>query len=89
MAKKVDPNTVALSLAGVSAIFSLSCALIVSLAPDFSLRLARALFHGLEISGIAAPTINDILAGLGGVTIIAILSGWLFALFYNFITTKR
>lgn len=81
---RLDSKRVSLSLAIVSALLSLLCALFIVLAPAFSMRLFGSIFHGLDITRIAAPmTLPGVVSGLLAVTVSALVAGWLFATVYN------
>lgn len=84
MTGKLNPRFVAVSLAAVSAVASLACAALIAIAPKATTRFFGSIFHGLDISKIAAPiTLSGTLTGLVAIIITALVSGWLFATFYN------
>ena len=85
MAEKLNPKRVALSLAIVSSIFYIVCALLVVIAPDFTTKLFGNLFHGIDITQIATTNISfgSVLIGLVQIIIYTLIVGWLFALIYN------
>ncbi|MBI3190936.1 hypothetical protein HYZ41_04515 [archaeon] len=89
MANKLNPKVVAFSLAVVSAILSLVCALLLVLAPEVSLRFFGSIFHGIDMTKIAASvTVSGVLTGLVAIVIVAFVVGWLFAVTYNYFSTK-
>lgn len=85
MADKLNVKKVALSLAAVSAILYIACALLIAIAPDFTVSLFSNLFHGVDISQIAGTSISigSILIGLIEVIVYALIAGALFAVIYN------
>ena len=86
MAEKLNPKVVSLSLAGVSAILSLLCALLIAVAPKTTLKFFGSIFHGMDITKIAQPiTVSGVLTGLIAIVIIAFITGWLFAVIYNYL----
>lgn len=89
MANRLNPKVVSVSLAVAGAALSLLCALLLALAPAASLRFFGSIFHGIDVSTIAAPvTVNGVLTGLGAIVIVALVSGWLFAVVYNYFSRK-
>ena len=82
---KLSAKKVSLSLAVVSAIVYLVCALLIAIVPSFIINVFVALFHGVDISKIAMPSfvIGRTILGLFGVIIIASIFGWLYASVYN------
>lgn len=85
MADKIKPKATAYALAIVSGIVSLVCLLLIAIAPAFSLNFFGAIFHGIELSKIAADniTIGSAILGLVEVVVGAFILGWLFAVIYN------
>ena len=81
MIEKINTKRVALSLAAVSAIL----ALLIAIAPDFTVNLFSNLFHGIDISKIVDNSISfgSTLLGLVEIIIYALIAGWLFAWAYN------
>lgn len=89
MANKLDPRVVSLSLAAVSVVLSLACALILALAPDIGLGFFGSIFHGIDMTKIAASvTVPGVLTGLIAIVIVACIAGWLFAATYNYLSEK-
>ncbi|MEK6854704.1 MAG: DUF5676 family membrane protein [Nanoarchaeota archaeon] len=84
MAGKLSAKRTALSLALASGIFSLVCALLIALAPQFTMNLFGAIFHGIDISQIIKPiTFISALLGTVEVAVIGLIGGWLYAVIYN------
>ena len=89
MADKLNPKIVSLSLAGVSVIISLLCALLIVIAPEVTLRFFGSVFHGINMTKIAAPiTLSGVLTSLVALVIVAFATGWLFAMIYNYLSDK-
>ena len=84
MVEKLSVNKVSLSLAAVSGILSIVCALLIALAPEATTKLFGIIFHGIDISKITKPiTLGGALFGTIEVIVIALIAGWLFAVIYN------
>jgi len=84
MVEKLSVNKVSLSLAAVSGILSIVCALLIALAPEATTKLFGIIFHGIDISQITKPiTLGGALFGTIEVIVIALIAGWLFAVIYN------
>ena len=89
MAEKLNPKTVSLSLAGVSVILSLLCAILIAVAPEATIKFFGSIFHGMDITKIAQPiTVSGVLMGLIAIIIVALITGWLFAIIYNYVLAK-
>ena len=89
MAEKLNPKTVSLSLAGVSVILSLLCAILIAVAPEATIKFLGSIFHGMDITKIAQPiTVSGVLMGLIAIIIVALITGWLFAIIYNYVLAK-
>ena len=58
MIEKINTKRVALSLAAVSAILYIACALLIAIAPDFAMGLFSKIFHGIDITQIANTSIS-------------------------------
>ena len=81
---KMNARRVSFSLGYVAGIISIVCALLIWIAPESTTKLFDAIFHGLDISKIASPiTLSGAILGTIEVIIIALISGWLFAVIYN------
>ena len=85
MTDKLNAKRVAMTLAIVSAILYIACALLIAIAPDFTMNLFSNLFHGIDINKIASTSISlaGTLLGLVEIIVYALIAGWLFALIYN------
>lgn len=89
MTNKLNPKVVSFSLVVVSAILSLICALLIALAPKVTLKFFGSIFHGADITKIATSvTISGVLTGLVAIVIVAFVTGWLFAVIYNYLLDK-
>ena len=85
MSDKLNTKKVALSLAVVSAILYIACALFIAIAPNLAIKLFSNLFHGIDITKITNTSISlgSILFGLIEIIVYALIAGWLFAWIYN------
>jgi len=84
MAEKLNAKRISLSLAAVAGIISLICGLLIILAPQVTVKLFGAIFHGIDLSQIEkTATIGGIILGTVEVIVIALIAGWLFAVIYN------
>ncbi len=84
MADKLNSIRTANSLAITAGIVSVVCALLILLAPEFTVSLFGAIFHGIDLSQISATaTIGSSLLGVIEVVILGWIVGWLFAKIYN------
>ena len=87
--KPLNPKLVSFSLVVVSVALSLLCALFIALVPQASLKFFGSIFHGIDMAKIAAPiTVSGVLTGLIAVAIIAFVIGWLFAVIYNYLSSR-
>ncbi len=85
MAEKISSKKVAYSLALVAGIVYLVCAVLVAIAPTWTVNFFGALFHGIDISQIArtpVPLTTTIL-GLIEIVVLGYLVGWLFGAVYS------
>ncbi len=81
---RLNVKKVALSLAAVAGIISIICALLIAIAPEFTINLFGAIFHGLDINAIAKQmTLGGAVLGIVEAIILALIMGWLFAVVYN------
>lgn len=85
MADKLSPKRVSLSLAFVTGIVSIICALLIAIFPEATLKLFGAIFHGIDITKIATVSVSFGSAILGTLVaiVLALIVGWLFAVIYN------
>ena len=82
--EKLNPKKVSLSLAATSGIVSAACALLIAVAPQFTVNLFGAVFHGIDLSNIQKTmTISSAILGTIEVIVLALIVGWLFAKIYN------
>ena len=82
--EKLNPKKVSLSLATTSGIVSAACALLIAVAPQFTVNLFGAVFHGIDLSNIQKTmTISSAILGTMEVIVFALIVGWLFAKIYN------
>ena len=84
MEDKLNTKKVAFSLAWISGIVYIICAVLVAISPVGTVKMFRYLFHGIDISKIATtPTLANSILGLFEIVILALFVGWLFAWIYN------
>jgi len=82
--EKLNPKKVSLSLAATSGIVSAACALLIAVAPQFTVNLFGAIFHGVDLTKIQKTmTVSSAILGTIEVVVIALIVGWLFAKVYN------
>ena len=81
---RLNPKRVSLSLAAVSGILSAVCALLIAIAPQFTLNLFGAMFHGIDLTKISKTmTLSSAIFGTVIIIALALIIGWLFAKIYN------
>ena len=85
MAEKWNEKKVAFSLAIVAGIVYIVCAILVAIAPVWTVNTFGALFHGIDISQIARESVplGNTITGLVEIVVLALIVGWLFAKVYN------
>ena len=84
MGEKLSAKRVSLSLAITSGVFSTACALLIAIAPQFMIKFFGAIFHGIDISQIERTmTLSGAITGIIAAIIVALITGWLFAVIYN------
>lgn len=89
MAGRLNPKIVSLSLVSVSVVLSLLCALLIALAPQATVNFFGSIFHGIDIVKIATPiTLSGVMIGFAATAIVAFVTGWLFAVVYNYFLIK-
>ncbi|MFH1211051.1 MAG: DUF5676 family membrane protein [archaeon] len=90
MAAKLNTKLVALSLAGVSGILYIICALLIAIAPTTTVNMFSNVFHGIDITQIAATNISlgNTILGLIEILVYSLVAGWVFAVVYNYLATK-
>lgn len=87
---ELNPKVAALSLAGVSAILSLACAFLLVIARETTLKFFGSIFHGIDLAKIETDvTASGVITGLIAIVVIALVSGWLFAVMYNYLLKKQ
>lgn len=83
---KLNPNKVGLSLGITFVGISVLCLLLVAILPlQLVIAGSNAIFHGLDVSSIAAKniTIGSAIAGIIEVFVIGYVAGAIFAFAYN------
>ncbi len=90
MADKLSPKIVSLSLASISGIAYIFCAIFFAIAPQVALGFFKNMFHGVDITRIASAAIppGNTIAGFVEIIGLSLVAGWLFALIYNYLQTK-
>jgi len=86
---ELEPKLVAYTLATVSGILYAACAALIAIAPDATIDLFANLFHGIDITKIATtPTLGGTIIGFVEIIALALITGWLFAITYNYMLRK-
>lgn len=87
---KLNVHKVGLSLAIVSGISYLVCALLFALFPTQTLEVIDNIFHGISIKSLAEKSVSlaGIAIGLVEIAVVAYLLGALFAWVYNYLPEK-
>ncbi len=90
MADKLNVKTTALALGATSGIVSIACFLILWIWPS-SLFLLGKIFHGIDLTKMAATNLSatDAILGLIVAVVIGLLVGALFAKVYNFFVKHK
>lgn len=89
MEHELNPKVISFSLASVSGALSLICAFLMAIAPKAAFKFFGSIFHGADLTKIASPvTIPGVITGLVAIVIISFVSGWLFAVIYNYFLSK-
>lgn len=89
MVAKLNVKLVSLSLVAVSVAISLLCAFFIAVAPAGAIGFLGSIFHGIDLSKISTTiSWSGVLKGLIAVSITAFITGWLFAVIYNFFSNK-
>ena len=83
--EKLSEKRVALSLASVSGIVYIVCAILIAISPEWTMASFGALFHGIDISKIARSPVplGSTVLGFVEIVVFALIVGWLFAKIYN------
>ena len=85
MADRLNAKRVGYSLAAVSGIVYLACAILVAIAPSWTVSFFGALFHGIDIAQIARTPVplGSAVLGLVEIVVLGYVVGWLYAKIYN------
>jgi len=85
MADRLNAKRVGYSLAAVSGIVYLACAILVAIAPSWTVSFFGALFHGIDITQIARTPVplGSTVLGLVEIVVLGYVVGWLYAKIYN------
>ena len=85
MTDKLNAKRVGYSLAAVSGIVYLACAILVAIAPSWTVGFFGALFHGIDITQIARTPVplGSAVLGLVEIVVLGYVVGWLYAKIYN------
>ena len=85
MTDKLNAKRVGYSLAAVSGIVYLACAILVAIAPSWTVGFFGALFHGIDITQIARTPVplGSTVLGLVEIVVLGYVVGWLYAKIYN------
>ena len=84
MTNELSVKRVSLSLATVTGIISIVCAILIAIAPQFTIKFFGAIFHGIDITQIEKTmTLGSAITGVIAAIIVALVAGWLFAKIYN------
>ena len=84
MKEELSAKKVSLSLATVTGIISIVCAILIAIAPQFTIKFFGAIFHGIDITQIEKiMTLGSAITGVIAAIIVALVAGWLFAVIYN------
>jgi len=85
MADRLNAKRVGYSLAAVSGIVYLACAILVAIAPSWTVGFFGALFHGIDITQIARTPVplGSTVLGLVEIVVLGYVVGWLYAKIYN------
>lgn len=89
MANKLDVKTTSLALGVTFGIVSIACFLILWIWPS-SLSLFGKIFHGIDLTKIATPSLapSDAIGGLVVALVLGLLIGALYAKVYNLLVKK-
>lgn len=89
--EKLHPKSIGLASAAVSAIGYVLCVLFFAVAPEGALQFFSAMFHGVDITEIAADMVwsSAIILGFVEIVVLSFVGGWLFAVLYNVFAKKH
>jgi len=90
MSDKLNPKIVSMSLASVAGIVYILCAIFFAIAPLTTLSFFKDIFHGVDLTQLARTTISfgNTVAGFVEIVVSALVTGWMFAVMYNYLLTK-
>ena len=81
---KLRPKAIALAFAILSAIFYITCFVIILFGGDSAIRFFNLFFHGIDLTSIqSSPSIANGIIGLIISLIISYIAGYAFAIIYN------
>ena len=84
MKDKLSPKRVACTLGIVSFIVSVVCLVLIVIAPTAVTALFGSIFHGIDVTQIAAPVSwGSAILGVIVAALLGLLIGWLFVVIYN------
>lgn len=85
MTENLSQKRVALTLAIISGMLYIVCAVLFAVAPELTLKFFSKIFHGIDITRIASTTIplSSTLIGFAEIVVFSLIVGWLFAVIYN------
>ncbi len=88
--QELNPKAVSFSLAIISGVSYLLCAIFFALAPQTALNFFKGMFHGLDITKIAASSVPlfSVVIGFVEIVVFSLIAGWLFAVIYNYLLKK-
>ena len=88
---KVNPLGAGIALAATFALLSALCALAFVVAPDATIDFFSAFTHGLDLKSVKSPaplSVGRVLYGIIGLSIIGLITGFVFAWTYNVINRQ-
>ena len=90
MPEKLNTKVVSFSLAIISGIVYILCAIFFAIAPQGTLNVFKYIFHGIDITKIAGTPVSfgNTLIGFVGIILFSLIIGWLFATIYNYLLNK-
>ena len=90
MVEKLNTKVVSFSLAIISGIMYVLCALLFAIAPQTTLNLFKDMFHGIDITKIASTPVSfgSNITGFIKIVVFSLIVGWLFATIYNYLLNK-
>ncbi len=87
---ELNPKVVSFSLAIISGITYVLCAVFFVLAPQATLGFFKEMFHGIDITKIAVPSVplGSAVFGFVEIVVFSLIAGWLFAAIYNYLLKR-